>query len=121
MFSGRLRPSEVKGFTSVASRGEESEKHRLENTVSGKEKKAQRLTFLGPETAARWGGGLPREGVVAEKFMPALESLSSLRFEGKNIWDVPGFLPGCPGPLAVFKKFVQKSSCPFSGPCVWNP
>ena len=25
-----------------------------------------------------------------------------------GIWDVPGVLPGCPGPLAVFKKFVRK-------------
>ena len=24
------------------------------------------------------------------------------------IWDVPGILPGCPGPLGVFRKFVQK-------------
>ena len=23
-------------------------------------------------------------------------------------WDVPGILPGCPGPLGVFKRFVQK-------------
>ena len=26
----------------------------------------------------------------------------------RGIRDVPGILPGCPGPLAVFKKFVQK-------------
>ena len=26
----------------------------------------------------------------------------------KGIWDVPGKLPGCPGPLRLFKKFVQK-------------
>ena len=26
----------------------------------------------------------------------------------RGIWDVPGFLPGCPGPLAVSKKFAQK-------------
>ena len=25
-----------------------------------------------------------------------------------GIWDVPGFLSGCPGPLGVFKKFEQK-------------
>ena len=48
-------------------------------------------------------GGLPREGVVAEKFAPSLESLSSLGFEERT-----GILPGCPGPLGVFKKFVQK-------------
>ena len=26
----------------------------------------------------------------------------------RGIWDIPGILPGCPGPLGVFKKFVQK-------------
>ena len=69
-------------------------------------KKSTKIDFLGPETA-RWGGGLPRTGVVAENFVPALESLSSLGFEG-GIWDVPGILPGCPGPLGIFKKFVPK-------------
>ena len=28
----------------------------------------------------------------------------------RGIWDIPGILPGCPGPLAVFKKFVQKKN-----------
>ena len=46
---------------------------------------------MGPETA-RWGGGLPLEGVVAENFVPALETLSSLGFEERN--------PGCPGNFA---------------------
>ena len=68
-------------------------------------KKSTKINFLGPETA-RWGGGLPREGVVAEKFVPSLESLPWVSTGG--IWDVPGFLPGCPRPLAMFKTFVQK-------------
>ena len=55
------------------------------------EKRATKIKFLGPETA-RWGGGLPREGVVAENFVPALETLSSLGFEERN--------PGCPGNFA---------------------
>ena len=55
------------------------------------EKRAQRLTFLGPETA-RWGGGFPREGVVAKKFVLPLESLSSLGFEERDL--------GCPGNFA---------------------
>ena len=42
-------------------------------------KKSTKINFLAPETA-RWGGGLPREGVVAEKFVLSLESLSSLGF-----------------------------------------
>ena len=33
--------------------------------LSGK-KKSTKINFLGPETA-RWGGGLPREGVGVEK------------------------------------------------------
>ena len=49
-------------------------------------------------------GGLPREGVVAEKFVPSSLSWVSRR----GIWDVPGIWPGCPGPLKVLKKFVQK-------------
>ena len=53
-------------------------------------KKSTKINFLGPETA-RWGGGLQREGVVAEKLAPSLESLS-LGFEERN--------PGCPGNFA---------------------
>ena len=87
---------------------------------SGK-KKSTKINFLGLETA-RWGGGLPREGVVAENLVPSLESLSSLGFEAKGgIWDVPGFLPGCPGPLAAFKKVVQKKLCAQSFvPYMWQ-
>ena len=57
---------------------------------SGK-KKSTKINFVGPETA-RWGGDLPCEGVVAEKFVPALESLSSLGFEERNL--------GCPANFA---------------------
>ena len=56
-----------------------------------KEKKTQKLIFWGPETA-RWGGGLPRKGVGAEKFVPSLECFSSLGFEERNL--------GCPGNFA---------------------
>ena len=54
-------------------------------------KKSTKINFLGPETAG-WGGGLPLEGVVVEKFVPSLESLSSLGFEGRSL--------GCPGKSA---------------------
>ena len=54
-------------------------------------KKSTKINFLGPETA-RWGGGLPLERLVAENFVPALESLSSLGFEERNL--------GCPGNVA---------------------
>ena len=54
-------------------------------------KKTTKINFLGPETAG-WGGGLPREGVVVEKFVPSLERLSSLGFEGRKL--------GCPGNFA---------------------
>ena len=65
-------------------------------------KKSTKIKFLGPETA-RWGGGLPREGVVAENFVPALETSSSLGFEERN--------PGCPGNFAGMSRIpggVQK-------------
>ena len=53
--------------------------------------KSTKNNFLGPETARR-GAGLPREGVVAEKFVPFLESLPFLGFEERNL--------GCPGNFA---------------------
>ena len=55
------------------------------------EKKSTKINFWGLETA-RWGGGHARRGVVAEKFAPSLESLSSLGFEERNL--------GCPGNFA---------------------
>ena len=75
-------------------------------------KKSTKINFLGPETVW-WGGGLPREGVVAEKFVLSLESLSSLGFEERNL--------GCPGnfagmsrtPGGVQKVCAKKSSCAF--------
>ena len=78
-------------------------------------KKSTKIKFLGPETA-RWGGGLPREGVVAENFVPALETLSSLGFEERN--------PGCPGnftgmsrtPGGVQKVCAKKLRAHFSFP-----
>ena len=45
----------------------------------------------GPETAG-WGGGLPLKGVVVEKLVPSLESLSCLGLEGRT--------PGRPGNFA---------------------
>ena len=82
-------------------------------------KKSTKIKFLGPETA-RWGGGLPREGVVAENFVPALETLSSLGFEERN--------PGCPGNFAgmsrtlggVQKVCAKKTSCAFFVPYLFE-
>ena len=78
-----------------------------EKCHSGKTK-STKINFLGSETT-RWGGGLPREGVVAEKFVLSLESLSSLGFEERNL--------GCAGnfagisPLGCSKSLCKKSSC----------
>ena len=82
-------------------------------------KKSTKIKFLGPETA-RWGGGLPREGVVAENFVPTLETLSSLGFEERN--------PGCPGnfagmsrtPGGVQKVCAKKLRAHFSFPKSWK-
>ena len=60
-------------------------------------KRSTKIKFFGPETT-RWGGGLPREGVVAENFVPSLESLSSLGFEERNL--------GCP------RNFARMSRTP---------
>ena len=60
-------------------------------------KKSTKINLLGPETA-RWGGGLPREGVVAEKLVLSLESLSSLGFEGRNL--------GCPEIFAGMSRIL---------------
>ena len=72
-------------------------------------KKSTKIKFLGPETA-RWGGGLPRERVVAEKFVPSLESLSSLGFEERNL-GCPGNFAGMSQTCGVFKNFVHKKGC----------
>ena len=65
--------------------------NKTKSSIIQARKKSTKIKFLGPETA-RWGGGLPREGVVAETFVPALETLSSLGFEERN--------PGYPGNFA---------------------
>ena len=67
-------------------------------------RRSTKINFLGPETT-RWAGGLPRKGVVVEKFVPSLESLSSLGFEERNL--------GCPGNFAGMSRTpggVQKVS-----------
>ena len=62
---------------------------------------------MGPETTW-WGGGLPREGVGVEKVRALPRKFDFPWVSKRGIWDVPGILPGCPGPLGVFKKYVQK-------------
>ena len=71
------------------------------------EKRAQRLTFW----VRRRPGGV---GVFHSKgwwpktsYPPSKVCLPWVSKRG--IWDVPGILLGCPGPLGVFKKLVQKN------------
>ena len=73
---------------------------------SGKKRTAQRFTCGGPETA-RWVGGLPREGVVAEKFAPSLDSSSSLGFEGRYL-GCPAIFAGMSRISGGLQKFLQK-------------
>ena len=77
--------------TSVPGRGgSQTPKYRLPKWMSEacssgkKKKKSTKINFFGPETAG-WGGGLPHEGVGVEKFVPSLESLSSLGFAERNL------------------------------------
>ena len=79
------------------------------------EKRAQRLSSKGPETA-RWGGGLPREGVVAEKFVPSLESWSSLGFEERNPLCPRNFAGMSRTPGGVQKVCAKKVHVHFSFP-----
>ena len=70
------------------------------------EKRAQRLTFWVRRPPGRVGvfhtkGWWPKTSCCPSKVCLPWASK-------RGIWDVPGILPGCPGPLGVFKKFVLK-------------
>ena len=80
------------------------------STFFRKEKRAQRLSFW----VRRPPGGVgapPREGVVAEKFVLSLESLSSLVFEERNL----GYPENFAG-MSRTKSLCKKSSCSFFVP-----
>ena len=76
------------------------------------EKKSTNINFWGPETA-RWSGALHREGVVAEKCGPSLESLSSLGFEERNLVCPGNFAGMSQTPAGVQKVCAKKSSCAY--------
>ena len=61
-------------------------------------------------------GGLPREGVVAKKFMPSLESLSSLGFEARNLGRPGNFAGMSLTPGGVQKVCGKKVCARFSFP-----
>ena len=79
------------------------------------EKRPQRLTVW----VRRLPGGVARVGVFHAKGWWPKSSCPASKVclpwvSKRGIWDVPGILPGCPGPLGVFKKLVQKGSRAFS-------
>ena len=78
-------------------------------------KKSTKINFLGPETAW-WGGGLPREGVGVENFVPSLESLSSLGFEERNLGYPGNFAGMSRTPGGVQKVCAKKVRAHFSFP-----
>ena len=80
-------------------------------TIVRQEKKSTKINLLGLETA-RWGGGLPREGVVAEKFVRSLESLSSLEESGVS----QNFGRDVPDPWRCSKVCAKKVGAHFSFP-----
>ena len=73
--------------------------------MSFTQKKSTKINFFCPETA-QWGGGLPGEGVVVEKVVPSLESLSSLGFKGRNLGHAGNFARMSQTPGGD-RKFVQ--------------
>ena len=83
------------------------------------EKRAQRLTSW----VRRPPGGV---GVLHAKGWGSKSSCppSKVRLPWVSkggTWDVPGILRGCPEPLGVFKKFLQKKVCAhFSAPKICN-
>ena len=87
----------------------------LRRTLYSGTKNGHKINFLGPATA-RWGGGLPREGVVAENFVPSLESLSSLGFEERNLGCPRNFVGMSRTPGCVQKVCAKKVRAHFSFP-----
>ena len=69
-------------------------------------KNSTKITFFVPETAG-WGGGLPPKGVGVEKFVPSLESLSSLGFEERNL-ECPRNFAGMSRTLGGVQKVCAK-------------
>ena len=88
-----------------------SKRSRFKNASVSKrfrqEKRAQRLSFWVRRPPGGVGvfhakGWWPKTSCPPSKLCLPWVSKRGIR-------DVPGILPGCPGPLAVFKKFVQKN------------
>ena len=65
-------------------------------------KKSTKINFFwARRPPSRVGGWWPKSSRPPSKVcLPCVSK--------RGIWDVPGILPGCPGPLGVFEKFVQK-------------
>ena len=84
---------------------------------SGKKRRAQRLTFF----VRRLPGGervfQPKGWGSKSSCLPSKICLPWVSKRG--IWDVPGILPGCPGPWACSKSLCKKSSCAFFVPYWW--
>ena len=70
-------------------------------------KKSTKINFLGPrDRPVGWVASTPRGG--GRKFR-ALPSKVCLPWVSKTgIWDVPGILPGCPGPMGCSKSLCKK-------------
>ena len=71
-------------------------------------KNSTKINFLGLEIAG-WGWGLPREEVVAKKFVPSLKSLFPW-VSKEGTWDVLGILLGCSGPLPSRQPLLRTPS-----------
>ena len=88
--------------------------HGLGAFLIRQEKRAQRLSFWVRRPPGGVGvfhtkGWWPKTSCPPSKLCLPWVSKRGIR-------DVPGILPGCPGPLAVFKSLCKKTSCAFFVP-----
>ena len=77
----------------------------LRHTIAPKNiqarKKSTKINFLGPETD-RWGGVFHAKGWWPRSSCSPSKVCLPWVWK-REIWDVPGISPGCPGPLGVLE------------------
>ena len=84
-----------------------------------RQKQTTKINFLDPETT-EWGGGSSTRRGGGRRVLALPPKFVFLWVWRGGTWDIPGILPGCPGPVGMFKKFVQDVRVHFSFPIIAN-